>query len=202
MLDFNQGMHRLVGDLIREVPEFGRFDPDRILVSSSFNRSRRRTGLLAYLLPLKYKGGSPVERRVRGRTAYHWARLPTFRQGREILYVIYFLLPRFLNLSFREKLETIVHELYHIHPDFNGDLRRFKGRSQIHGSLREYEAVVKRLTSRFLESSVSMEDFAFLKKNFWHASRLWDGIEAIHLPEPKPKLIRVSDVIRDPDAGV
>ena len=50
------------------------------------------------------------------------------QQGREMLYLLSFYMPRFQNLSFSEKLITILHELWHISPDFDGDLRRLAGR--------------------------------------------------------------------------
>ena len=57
-------------------------------------------------------------------------------RGNDILYLIYFLVPRFLDLPLREKLVTVCHELYHISPAFDGDLRRFPGRNYAHGSSR------------------------------------------------------------------
>ena len=46
--------------------------------------------------------------------------------GREQLYLLNFYLPRFLDLPWREKLRTTVHELWHVSPQFDGDLRRFQ----------------------------------------------------------------------------
>ena len=43
-----------------------------------------------------------------------------FVDGREILYLVTFCLPRFLDLTFDEKFVTIFHELFHIGPSFNG----------------------------------------------------------------------------------
>ena len=52
--------------------------------------------------------------------------------GREMLYILSFYLPRFQNLDFREKLITVLHELWHISPQFNGDIRRHAGRYHAH----------------------------------------------------------------------
>ena len=49
-----------------------------------------------------------------------------------MLYVMTFCLPRFLNQDFDEKIVTLFHELYHISPAFDGDLRRHGGRYQVH----------------------------------------------------------------------
>ena len=48
--------------------------------------------------------------------------------GREMLYLVTFCLPRFLDQNFDDKFVTLFHELYHISPAFDGDLRRLAGR--------------------------------------------------------------------------
>ena len=39
-----------------------------------------------------------------------------------------FYLPRFCDQSLDEKLSTVMHELWHISPAFDGDIRRLPGR--------------------------------------------------------------------------
>ena len=64
-----------------------------------------------------------------------------------------FYLPRFMNLDFREKLITVLHELWHISPDFNGDIRRHAGRYHAHThSQAEYDAEMGVLADRWLRS--------------------------------------------------
>ncbi len=100
-----------------------------------------------------------MELRARGKRLYHYAMLPYHYEGREILYIIYFMLPRFQNLSFRDKLETLIHEIYHISPRCDGDLRRLKGRSHIHGnSIEEYDRNIRAITDRFLDSDPGFEE--------------------------------------------
>ncbi|MBY0369348.1 hypothetical protein K2X33_01595 [bacterium] len=182
-------MTRLLTEICSKVEEFQHIRPEQVLVSATFARSRRKAGLLAYVLPLKYRAGSPIERRVRGGREYHWAMLPYLREGREVLYIIYFVLPRFLHLSEREKLETVVHELYHISPDFNGDLRRFRGaRSVLHGTHKAFDAKVRQLTDAFLASAPPLNDYAFLSVS----GRYADQLRATHIPEPRPKLLKVA----------
>jgi hypothetical protein len=187
-MDFNQTMKALVREVVGKVDSFSHIQPERLLVSATFNRSSRKAGLLAYVLPLKYRAGSPVERRVRGPKEYHWAMLPVQHAGIEILYIVYFMLPRFLHLSSRDKLETVVHELYHISPQFNGDLRRFKGRSVLHGCHKEYDRKVKQLTDGLLAKGVDPRFNAFL--NLGKSDG--DLLEARHIPEPRPKLLKVA----------
>jgi hypothetical protein len=192
MFHFNLSMQRLVTLLVANVPEFQNIDTSRVLLSASFTRTSRRSGLIAYVLPLKFREGSPVEMKLRGGRNYHYAMLPYYHEGQEILYIIYFLLPRFQNLKPREKLETVVHELYHISPLFNGDLRRLKGRSSVHGnSLKEYDAVIRAITDRFLEKNPPLEEFEFLKCNYRQAEKRWGNVIASHIREPRPKLLKV-----------
>jgi hypothetical protein len=192
MFHFNESMEELVTLIVRSVPEFQNIDTSRLLVSASFNRSRRSSGLIAYVLPLKYREGSPVETRIRGKKEYHYAMLPYQYEGREILYILYFLLPRFQNLSLRDKLETVIHELYHINPSFNGDLRRLKGRSSIHGnSLEEYDEKIRAITDRFLAMSPPLENFSFLGESYRDLEHRMGGVIAQHVREPRPTLLKV-----------
>ncbi len=188
MVDFNMSMTRLIAEIVQRVGDFHHIRPNQVLVSATFNRSTRKSGLLAYVLPLKYRAGSPVERRVRGSREYHWAMLPVVQDGVEILYIVYFMLPRFLHRSPREKLETVVHELYHISPLFNGDLRRFKGRSVLHGSHKAYDEKVRELTEEFLATDPNPESYAFLSEKVL----VPDRFSAFHIPEPRPKLLKVA----------
>jgi hypothetical protein len=196
MLDFNQAMTRLVAEVAANVRDFRAIDPEQILVSAAFSRKARRAGLLAYVLPLKYREGSPVDRRVRGQKVYHWAMLPTFHQdsGKEVLYIIYFMLPRFYNMGLKEKLETVVHELYHINPKFNGDLRWFKGRSALHGDMKSYDKKVKELTDEFLASPHDSAAYEFLKGTFSQSEKRFEKIRARHIREPRPKLLKVANL--------
>jgi hypothetical protein len=163
-------------------------DMSRVLVSASFSRSPSNTGLLAYVLPLKYKEATPVERRVRGSRTNQYSMMPVFHRGSEVLYIIYFMLPRFYNLSLRDKLETIIHEMYHVHPACNGDLRRFRGRSNVHGkSVEHYDTVIRDLTVKFLASDPPNSLYGFLKSNFRGTEQKFGKVVANHIPEPKPK---------------
>ena len=95
----------------------------------------------------------------------HTYEMPTIsHRGVEMLYVVYFLIPRFLNLPFREKLVTLFHELYHISPEFNGDIRRFPGKNYAHGSsTKRYNAYMARLVDAYLEKYEPGSLTAFLE---------------------------------------
>lgn len=193
MLDFNAAMRDLITEVVRHVGEFAPIRADQLWVSATFNRRPRRGGLLAYVLPLKYREGSPVERRERNGKVYHWAMLPTFDPGskKEVLYIVYFMLPRFYNLTLREKMETVVHELYHVSPRFNGDLRRFKGRSVLHGDMKSYDRKVRELTDEFMAAPHDPTKYDFLRGSYNQSERRFEEILAKHIREPRPKLLKV-----------
>ena len=84
-----------------------------------------------------------------------------------MLYLLSFYLPRFLERPFEEKLATVVHELWHIGPAFDGDLRRHPGRCYAHThSQKQYDALVQKLAERWLALDPPAEIHAFLHSNF------------------------------------
>jgi predicted metallopeptidase len=123
-------------------------------------------GSLAKIHPLRFAGGEKAVKARRGRRNILCTMPTIMHQGEEILYVIYFLIPRFLELPFREKLITIFHELYHISPDFDGDIRRFPGRNYAHGSsTRSYNALMGKLVDIYLGGHADGERLHFLQGN-------------------------------------
>src|SRR5206468_1851711 len=81
-------------------------------------------GLQARVTPLRFAHGALVRRR-RG-VSFQVQRY--FVDGAEMLYLVTFCLPRFLDQTFDDKFITLFHELFHISPAFDGDLRRHGGR--------------------------------------------------------------------------
>ena len=117
--DFTHHLGCLCADMAANVDEFRHIDMSRVAVSFRQTRRRMSHGLYASLTPLRFAGGQKHSIR-RGRK---WTIQQVEVDGREMLYVLNFYLPRFLDLGFREKLTTIAHELLHISPQFDGDLR-------------------------------------------------------------------------------
>ncbi len=162
--DFTFHMRRLCADLAGRLPELSHIDPRRVAISLSQTRRDSPYGLYATLRPLRFAGGR-TETTRRGR---RWAiqRLVD-PQGHEILYILTFYLPRFLNLPRDEKLATVLHELWHISPRFDGDLRRFRGRCYAHSSSRKrYDASMARLAQKYLALAPPEEVLAFLHHDF------------------------------------
>lgn len=151
-LNLTRSMERLIGDIVIQVQELRHIDPHRVLVCVATTRGGGVHGTYAKIHPLRFAGGSRAMEMQRGKKKVTYVMPAVTHQGRDMLYVVYFLVPRFLNLSLREKLITVFHELYHISPEFNGDIRRFPGKNYAHGSSRKrYNELMARLVEEYLQ---------------------------------------------------
>ena len=153
-LNLTAELERVVADVVNRTEEFSHIDVSRLLVCISTTRTGGVHGVHAKIHPLRFPGGvksMEIRRRGRNRTCT----MPTItNRGNEILYLIYFLIPRFLDMPLREKLITVFHELYHISPAFDGDIRRFPGRNYAHGSsTRRYNAFMAILVDRYMQEA-------------------------------------------------
>jgi predicted metallopeptidase len=163
-LNLTGELERLIGHIIRHVPELSHIDPHQLLVCISTTRSGGIHGTYAKIHPLRFPGGARATTARRGRRTFTCTMPRVEYLGTEILYIIYFLVPRFLNLPLREKLITVFHELYHVSPQFDGDLRRFPGRNYAHGSsTKRYNAVMGKLVDRYLHGLDETSHLAFLE---------------------------------------
>lgn len=161
---FTSSMRRVCADAVVRLPLLGHIDLDHVAISFAQTRRRTAHGLYASLTPMRFAGGSLTCRRRR--STYAIQRLYD-AQGREILYILTFYLPRFMDLGFREKLITIFHELWHISPAFDGDLRRHPGRCYAHThSQKDYDAEMDWLARQYLSSAPPVEVYGFLQGNF------------------------------------
>lgn len=134
--DFCEEIRHLVFDIVRLTPGLAHVDPSRLLISWSPSRGRRRYGVFASIYPLRFRGGATA--RVRGRTTWHMPRI--VHTGRDVLYLIYFYLPRFFSLKPDARLGVVFHELFHVSERCDGDLRTFPGYASSHGrSVKHFE---------------------------------------------------------------
>ncbi|MDZ7616481.1 MAG: hypothetical protein U1E05_05710 [Patescibacteria group bacterium] len=146
------------------LPELSHIDMERVAVGFSQTRKTSAYGMYASLTPLRFAGGEKYTVRRGRKWGVQSLRGP---DGREMLYVLTFYLPRFLNMAFREKLTTIVHELWHVGPAFDGDLRRFGGRCFAHGgSQKQFDAHVTKLLDHWLRRSPPASLTEFLQFDF------------------------------------
>lgn len=181
--DFTGRMRLLCHDMTRRVPELAHIDFDRVAVSYCQTRKAVPHGMYASLTPMRFAGGAKST--VRGGRTFGIQRLEDDR-GREMLYILSFYLPRFLDLGFREKLTTIVHELWHISPRFNGDMRRFRGRCYAHsGSQKNFDAVAERLADDWLSFKPPAELYDFLHHKYQKLRQLHGSVYGTKIPTPK-----------------
>ena len=169
--------------MVARVDRLGHVDMARVAVA--FSQTRRATGygMYASLTPLRFAAGQPHTIR-RGRK---WTiqRL-VGADGREMLYILTFYLPRFLDLPFREKLTTVMHELWHIGPNFDGDVRRFDGRCFAHGSSQAgYDAQVDRLVGQWLSAEPPDSICEFLRPSFRELVARYGRVFGCRVPKPK-----------------
>ncbi|HEY9205578.1 MAG TPA: hypothetical protein VIO58_06615 [Candidatus Methanoperedens sp.] len=171
--DFTGNMTMLAEDIIKIHPAFGHIDLKKIVVAVSPSNGSRN-GVVAKLRPLRFEGGSKT-RMIRG---IKYLAPEVSIEGNNILYVVYFHLPRFLNHGDRmNKLGTVLHELYHISPLFNGDVRRFLGKNYAHGNSRKsYDRLMTKYTEEYLKSTDRPELSAFLKYRYSQLKRKYGAI--------------------------
>lgn len=181
--DFTAHMARLCADIVARVPELGHVDLARVAIRYSQTRKAVAHGVQAALTPLRFEGGALYTQRAGRRWTIQRVCGP---DGREMLYLLSFYLPRFLNHTFREKLITVFHELWHINPSFNGDLRRLPGRCYAHGqSERSYDASIEQLVSRWLALSPPAEVCGFLHYDFRQLCEIHGAVYGVKIVTPK-----------------
>jgi len=181
--DFTLHIRRICDDMIGRLGELSHIDMNRVAVSICQTRKAVPHGMFASLTPLRFAGGAAtIVRRGREVTIQR----VHDRGGRQMLYVLSFYLPRFQNLDFREKLITVLHELWHISPDFSGDIRRHAGRYHAHThSQAEYDAEMGRLADRWLAAGPPQALWAFLYADFRQLSARHGRIVGLKIPRPR-----------------
>jgi hypothetical protein len=89
-------------------------------------------------------------------------------------------------------MTTITHELFHVGPNFDGDLRRFGGRCYIHSrSHDDFDRRAELLARKYLALRPPLELYEFLRHDFRSLTRRYGGV--VGLQVPIPKLIPTSD---------
>lgn len=182
-LNFTQCVRVLCDDLTRRLPELSHIDMGSVAIRYCQTRKAVRHGMHASLTPLRFEGGQLSVRRPGGT----WTVQRVYDAGgREMLYLLSFYLPRFCERSFEEKLSTVVHELWHIGPAFDGDLRRHPGRCYAHShSQKQYDALMDSLACKWLSLGPPTELYDFLRYNFRQLQARYGRILGQRLPTPK-----------------
>lgn len=190
-LNLTLELERLIAHVTGHVEEFSHIDQRRVLVCVSSTRSGGIHGTYAKIHPLRFEDGSRRKTIRRGMRRYEYEMPLISHRGAEMLYVVYFLVPRFLNLPFREKLITLFHELFHISPEFNGDIRRFPGKNYAHGgSTRKYNAYMARLVDGYLATLDDHGIVSFLEGNMDEVRGRYKAIVGRKMEAPRIKLVK------------
>jgi hypothetical protein len=189
--DFCGRVRALCADIIRHCAELKHIDPTRLLFGMTQARSGRRHGLQARVTPMRFRHGR-LTRTRRGGGFYQVQRY--FVEQREMLYLVTFCLPRFLDQDFDDKFITLFHELYHISPSCDGDLRRHEGRCALHShSKRLYDAHMAHLARAYLSNGADRSLHAFLRLNFAQLQHRHGSVVGVVVP--RPRLLPISDPV-------
>lgn len=181
--DYSIHMRNLCADLVQRVSELRHIDLQRVAVCFAQARKPVSHGLQATLTPMRFERGSLTTKR--GGRRYSVQRLFD-SEGRELLYILTFYLPRFQDQPFDEKLSTVIHELWHISPNFEGDLRRHAGRCYVHGRSQEaYDANADRLAKKWLSLGPPLKAYAFLKLSFRELTDQYGRVYGQKVATPK-----------------
>lgn len=147
-IDITTQLESLLADLCARLPEFAHIDTRRVLLCLTRTRRRAAGGTFAKIIPMRFRDGSPLVHE-RGVT-YALPQIPT--ADGDILYLIYLYIPRFFEQPFERRLLTLVHELYHIAPAFDGTIRLVGRRA--HGASREqFNANLQPLVEQYLSAA-------------------------------------------------
>jgi hypothetical protein len=181
--DYTAALARVCGDFCFRVPELSHIDMSRVAVSFAQTKHSAPFGTFATTTPMRFKDGDLLFR-SRGKM---WTLQRCYRSdGAEYLYILYFYVPRFIELKLTPKLETIVHELYHISPNFNGDLRRFPGRCFAHGtSQKKYDRTVHHFVQHWLNQNPPQKIWNFLQYSYNGLIAEFGDLYGTRIPTPK-----------------
>ncbi len=182
--DFTGNMALLVDDIIKTHPFFKHIRIENILIAISPSNGNRN-GIVAKLRPLLFEGGSQTKV-VRG---IEYAAPEVIINGINILYIVYFHLPRFLNHGNQKaKLATVIHELHHVSPLFNGDIRRYSGKNYAHGnSCKDFDDLINIYTEEYMNDTIHPELSNFLKYKYNELKRKYGAIYGNMIRIPRLK---------------
>lgn len=165
-----------MADMVSVLPVFGHVRMEDVLVSFSKARAGGPFGTYAKTYPLV---GLTADKPFTPAAPFYF-------RGRPVLYLVYYVWPRFQDTTLREKIETIVHELYHISPAFDGTLRVFPGTKSFHGRSREaYDERLVPYVDRYLELRENDSRLLFLRLSSAELARQYGRIKGLWIRLPR-----------------
>lgn len=203
MFNYTDHVCLLMEDIVRRVPQLGDIDLREVLVFGRMGRSDRH-GVYAACHSLTLPDSDPAyyywrdgrTGRLTRRSEWFVRRSPEVRiDGRRLKYLISIALPRFpdqtIHSSRKEhayptagdwlaKLDTIVHELYHIDPCHGGIRRslRADGQPAVVPHTPQFFLDVATMVHTYLESRPDPAVYEFLRYDFATLARRFGGVVA------------------------
>lgn len=191
MINYTDHLTRLMSDITGRVPALGHIDMSRVLVFARFGRSDAQ-GAYATCHAISLPSSEPSyyfwrDRRtgeMTRRSEWFVTKSPHVELGSATIdYMISFCLPRFCDQTIARaqkessyphfdpwvaKLDTIIHELYHVDPSHQG-IRRLpsaNGRSSTRSHSPEFFRDVVGMTKQYLATRPDQDALDFLKYDF------------------------------------
>jgi len=176
----------IIDDIIKTTDEFKSFDLNRILICCASNRKDFKGAIFGKLLPLRFKDGSEI---IKHNGKFYT--IPKIKvNNTEILYIIYLYIPKFFDLSPKGKVNVIFHELYHINPGFNGDIRRMGKFKAAHGhSRKSFEEKYIEYADAYFKTIQNTPYFSFLQMNSDDIRNRYKTIKYRRIKNVKPVLL-------------
>ncbi len=191
MINYTDHITQLMQDIVRRVPSLGHIDMSRVLVFARFGRSDAEGAYatchainLPTSEPSYYFWRDRQTGEMTRRSEWFITKSPSVERGSSSIdYLISFCLPRFCDQTIARahkqesypgaapwvaKLDTIVHELYHVDPTMEGirKLPSTNGKSTTRTHSPEFFEDVIAMTNAYLASRPDPELLEFLKHDF------------------------------------
>ena len=173
----------IIKEMITSTEEFKLFDINKILLCCGTNKSTSKGGIYGKLVPLKFENGNDIIKH-KG----HYYTIPKLRINNiEIIYIIYLYIPKFMDLPAKKKIDVMFHELYHINPAFNGDIRRMGKFKKAHGhSRKSFDEKYQDYAKAFYEQIKETPFLDFLELNTDALIKKFNKISYRRMKVPKP----------------
>lgn len=179
----------IIADICTTLPEFTHINPNRVLLCLTQARLRSTSGVYAKIVPMRFDDGSPYH--YKDGRAFALPQIPT-SEG-DVLYLIYVYVPRFFAQPFERRLLTLIHELFHIAPAFDGTIRRFGTRA--HGASRKgFNENLEPLVARYLAETRAPSQLDILRQD-WKVLTKEATLSGRALPLPKAVRLHARETI-------
>lgn len=148
--DLSEGLREAAGEIAGWIPDLAHVDVSRVQFALFYTRQAQQTLTFARCYPL------PREMKKVGR---HWHALePVYTpMRRKARYILAFAWKRYWEMPPRKRLETLIHEMYHISPRFNGDFRTFEAGGPHGHGLRWFDRQVRELMNSYVPEGLEYD---------------------------------------------